>query len=109
MASPSVDPDIEGQPYRFAETQDAIILDPLPPPITITENLQLPTSAVPRHQATDANEHYDGNTPARQTVADNSQVQRGMLTFPLHQSQSHSYVRREPRRLFRWALVDVPH
>ncbi len=85
MASPIVVPaqlpDIEAQTNSVTETQTAIIRDPLP--TTNTANTQLPTTAVPQPHATNTNQHHNGNPPAQQT-ADNSQVQRGMLTFPLH-------------------------
>jgi hypothetical protein len=95
MDLPSVD-DIEAQ--SFTETQPANIPDSLPLPATNIANPQLPTTAEPP-QTTNANEHHNGNAPAQQT-ADNSQVQRGMLTFPFHQLQAHSCARREPWRLF---------
>ncbi len=81
MASPSVGPDIEAQDNSVTETPPAIIANP--PPNTNTANLHLPTSADPQPQATNTNENHNGNA-LRQQNADNSEVQRGMLTFPFH-------------------------
>src|SRR6266702_6978109 len=81
MASPSQDLDTEAQTNSVTETQPAIIANP--PPTTNTTSLQLPTSADPLPQATNTNQHHNGNPPAQQT-ADNSHVQRGMLTCTFH-------------------------
>ncbi len=82
MASPSPDLDIEAQTISVAETQSAIIANP--PLTTNTASPQLPTSSAdPQPQATNTNQHHNGNPPAQQT-ADNSQVQRGMLTCTFH-------------------------
>jgi len=79
MASPSVGPDIEAQINALTEAQPAHIANP--PPTTNTANPQLPTSADPQPHASNTNQHHNGNGPAQQTT-DNSEIQRGMLTFP---------------------------
>ena len=81
MISPSVGSDIEAQINTVTETRSAITPDP--PPTTNTANPHLPTTADPQPQATNTNEHHNGSALAQQT-ADNSQVQRGILTFPFH-------------------------
>ena len=87
MASPSIGPDIEAQINSVMEIQPTIMEpDPLPQPTANTATPQLPTSAVPQSQIPNVNQHHNGNSPAQQ-IADNSQVQRGRLIFPLHQSQ----------------------
>ena len=82
MASPNPDLDVEAQTNSFTETQPANISNS-PPPAT-TANTQIPTTGNPQPQVTNTNEHHNQNAPTRQTV-DHSEVQRGVLTFPVSQ------------------------
>jgi hypothetical protein len=81
MASPSPDLDIEAQTNSV--TEPAIIPDPLPLPATNTANPQLPTTPDPQPQATNTKQYHNENAPAQQS-AENSEVQRGLLTFMFH-------------------------
>ena len=108
QAIPCLDLDVEAQTNSVSETQPAMIPDPLLPPSTPnTVNPQLPTTADLQPQTTNTDQYHNENSPAQQ-AAENSEAQRGLFSFPFHQLQSHSCIRRELRRLFRWGVVNVP-
>ena len=87
------------------ESQTRVVTDPLPtnnagaPSTDITPNPQPPPNHNPRLT----------NDPSNAQAAKNLEVQRGILTCPIHGLQSHSSTRRESRRLVRWALVYISH
>ena len=93
MASSTVEADIEAQ--------TSVIMTGVTEPLTAnnagTPNSQLSLNR--DHQITNPNDPPNENPPLPQTTK-NVEVQRGILTCPIHELQSHSSNRREPRRLF---------
>lgn len=86
LASPSPDPDIEAQLNSVSEAQPPTIINPppnfLPPPSIDTAPPELPISADPQPQATDAHQNHIGNPPAQESG--NSQDLRGTFALLSH-------------------------
>ncbi len=88
MDPPKVDVDIEAQTQARAQIKDIpetpkIATNEDPTPAPNTANPQFPTNADPQPHAMGLNEIPNWNTPAPKT-AYNSEVQRGISTFPFH-------------------------